>query len=568
MLAGASSRASTSAAASSGSAGAGRARGASTARTRSRSRAGRRRRRLRGSRAGERATLALTHAHMRAARAAGAGRRRAPSRGRGRVLGRLERAARLRRAVAGRRRPQRARAQAARVLAFRVHRRRPDDVAARAIRRRPQLGLPLRLASRRRLHPARPARARLRRRGAGVLLVADARDADDASRSCGRSTASTAASDCRRGGARRCPATALARRSGSATRQPTQLQLDTYGLAARGRLALLVEDRVARRGSRRRSSPRSRTSSPQLARPDSGIWESRDEPQHYVQSKAMCWTALDRVAPAGGRGRRPGSGPPGGEAAARIREWVEQRGLGRGAPDVPLRARASDDVDASLLTARALRVCRRGRERVSRRPSTRSGASSADGPFLLPLHRRGRDRGRVPHVLVLARRRARAGRPPGRSRRADGRARRGRERRRPLRRGDRPARPASSSATSRRVSSTSRSSTLPSRSPAGTTSRDRRGARGRARRDDRAHDGIAPRAAARLDADGHPAAAGDDLHRRARRATAIGYAIHFTERARLLARLRARSSRRRAGRAGSSGSSRRARTARSPAAAC
>jgi alpha,alpha-trehalase len=31
-------------------------------------------------------------------------------------------------------------------------------------------------------------------------------------------------------------------------------------------------------------------------KPDQGIWEARGEPQHYVSSKLMCWTALDRAA--------------------------------------------------------------------------------------------------------------------------------------------------------------------------------------------------------------------------------------------------------------------------------
>jgi alpha,alpha-trehalase len=30
--------------------------------------------------------------------------------------------------------------------------------------------------------------------------------------------------------------------------------------------------------------------------PDQGIWEARGAPQHYVSSKLMCWTALDRAA--------------------------------------------------------------------------------------------------------------------------------------------------------------------------------------------------------------------------------------------------------------------------------
>lgn len=29
--------------------------------------------------------------------------------------------------------------------------------------------------------------------------------------------------------------------------------------------------------------------------PDAGIWESRDEPEHYTYSKVMCWVALDRL---------------------------------------------------------------------------------------------------------------------------------------------------------------------------------------------------------------------------------------------------------------------------------
>jgi GH15 family glucan-1,4-alpha-glucosidase len=28
---------------------------------------------------------------------------------------------------------------------------------------------------------------------------------------------------------------------------------------------------------------------------DSGIWEARSEPRHYVYSKVMCWVALDRA---------------------------------------------------------------------------------------------------------------------------------------------------------------------------------------------------------------------------------------------------------------------------------
>ena len=63
-------------------------------------------------------------------------------------------------------------------------------------RRRPELGLPLRVAARRELHARGAAPARLPRRGARVLLVADARVAADGARGSAPSTASTAARTC------------------------------------------------------------------------------------------------------------------------------------------------------------------------------------------------------------------------------------------------------------------------------------------------------------------------------------------------------------------------------------
>src|SRR5436305_1899152 len=64
--------------------------------------------------------------------------------------------------------------------ALRRDRRRGDDVVARAARRWAQLGLPLHLAARRELHARGAPPPRLPRRGAGRVLVADARVASDA----------------------------------------------------------------------------------------------------------------------------------------------------------------------------------------------------------------------------------------------------------------------------------------------------------------------------------------------------------------------------------------------------
>ena len=66
-------------------------------------------------------------------------------------------------------------AQGADVRADRRHRRRADDVAARADRRRAQLGLPLLLAARRDVHAVRADDRRLHRRGGRVAQLAAAR---------------------------------------------------------------------------------------------------------------------------------------------------------------------------------------------------------------------------------------------------------------------------------------------------------------------------------------------------------------------------------------------------------
>jgi GH15 family glucan-1,4-alpha-glucosidase len=87
-------------------------------------------------------------------------------------------------------------------------------------------------------------------------------------------------------------------------------------------------------------------------RPDSGIWESRDAPRQYVLSKAMCWTALDRAARLADEGAVPRR-DEWRAAAEEIRGWIEEDGWDE--------ARASyacvpggDTIDASLL---AMALC-------------------------------------------------------------------------------------------------------------------------------------------------------------------------------------------------------------------
>jgi GH15 family glucan-1,4-alpha-glucosidase len=83
--------------------------------------------------------------------------------------------------------------------------------------------------------------------------------------------------------------------------------------------------------------------------PDSGIWEVRSEPAHYVQSKAMCWAALDRACRLAEAGFVPDRRAKWRAAADAARAWIEEHGwdeeLG-----AYVRAPELRELDASLLT--------------------------------------------------------------------------------------------------------------------------------------------------------------------------------------------------------------------------
>jgi GH15 family glucan-1,4-alpha-glucosidase len=104
-----------------------------------------------------------------------------------------------------------------------------------------------------------------------------------------------------------------------------QLQLDTYGSLLEGAWRFW-----SKTGSLGAARPKEIAAladyvASEWERPDAGIWESRGKPKHFVLSKAMCWTALDRVArlaeeevvPADASWRA---------VAERVRAWVENEG--------------------------------------------------------------------------------------------------------------------------------------------------------------------------------------------------------------------------------------------------
>jgi GH15 family glucan-1,4-alpha-glucosidase len=84
-------------------------------------------------------------------------------------------------------------------------------------------------------------------------------------------------------------------------------------------------------------------------RPDHGIWERREEPQHHTLARVMCWTALDRLLElhrAGALARLPAARVE--EQRDRIRREVELRGFSPRLQSYTARL-DGNEVDASLL---------------------------------------------------------------------------------------------------------------------------------------------------------------------------------------------------------------------------
>jgi GH15 family glucan-1,4-alpha-glucosidase len=85
-------------------------------------------------------------------------------------------------------------------------------------------------------------------------------------------------------------------------------------------------------------------------RPDSGIWEVRSPPTQFIQSKVLCWVALDRAIRLAGEGAIPAKHVPRWRAEAdAIRSFVDEQGWDaeRGSY---VRATDVRELDASLLT--------------------------------------------------------------------------------------------------------------------------------------------------------------------------------------------------------------------------
>jgi GH15 family glucan-1,4-alpha-glucosidase len=130
-----------------------------------------------------------------------------------------------------------------------------------------------------------------------------------------------------------------------------QTQLDVYGevLEAASRLASATG--ALDRDHGRRLAEVADYVCESWEQPDAGIWETRSEPAHFVQSKMLCAAGLMRACELARRGLLPAKNAERWQhEQGRIREFVETRGYSESKKSY-VRSAGKDDLDASLLLA-------------------------------------------------------------------------------------------------------------------------------------------------------------------------------------------------------------------------
>jgi GH15 family glucan-1,4-alpha-glucosidase len=172
-----------------------------------------------------------------------------------------------------------------------------------------------------------------------------------------------------------------------------QLQLDVYGH--------VLESAARLRGEVGSLGPEAGRELARLADfvaeawrdPDAGIWEVRGERHDFVQSKAMCWTALDRAASLGEEGAVPGDAARWRREADAIREWIETEGWSEARQSYVRAPELGEELDASLLS---LPLCAYARAADPRFLSTADAIRrelGAGGPLLYRTRELGAQEG-------------------------------------------------------------------------------------------------------------------------------------------------------------------------------
>ena len=130
----------------------------------------------------------------------------------------------------------------------------------------------------------------------------------------------------------------------------SQLQLDVYGHLLESASRLRSQTGFLEPAAGRDLAALADFVADSWRREDAGIWEVRDGLAGFVQSKAMCWTALDRAAELAREGAITGSGERWREEAEAVRAWIESEGWSEELGSYVRAPELGDEVDASLLS--------------------------------------------------------------------------------------------------------------------------------------------------------------------------------------------------------------------------
>ena len=128
-----------------------------------------------------------------------------------------------------------------------------------------------------------------------------------------------------------------------------QLQLDTYGELLQTAWLYATTGHRIDNDIARRLAEMADLVCRIWRQPDAGIWEVRSQPEHFTQSKMMCWVALDRARDLAQRALIPDAhAQHWAQEAQSIQDFVETQCFSREKRSY-VRHAGSDELDASLL---------------------------------------------------------------------------------------------------------------------------------------------------------------------------------------------------------------------------
>ena len=192
-----------------------------------------------------------------------------------------------------------------------------------------------------------------------------------------------------------CPATAARGRCGAATPPRASSSSTSTATCSRARRACAAETGFLDPGAGRALAALADFVADSWRRKDAGIWEVRDGLSDFVQSKAMCWTALDRAAELAAAGAIPGGGARWREEAEAVRAWIESEGWNEELGSYVRAPELGDEVDASLLSLPLCAYSRAADPRFLATADTIRRELGAGGPLLYRTRVAQGERGRV-----------------------------------------------------------------------------------------------------------------------------------------------------------------------------